>query len=232
MSLFTIILAIIIGTMAAFLVNLIIVRNIEKMQKIPMQVVSYFICIPLCLSFFFFIALRDTLDTFVENKIDYVELRLEELLPGTDVMNKTINTSDFSETLDKLNVILSERPADEENYFETLVYNILIDKIKNYTDSYMNGAENIVKQLKEVSNKNNEVSIRVLLSTIKEIVLDTAMPYLAIGKFITVLLFVVYIIIYVCLVIYFKKGGALYNKSLVFGNIIYDDEKGKSSPNE
>jgi predicted PurR-regulated permease PerM len=232
MSLLLIIFAIIIGVITAFLVNLIIVRKLEKKQKIPMQVVSYFVCIPLFLGFFFFNSLRSILDTFVESKIDYVEMRLEELFPGTDVMNATTDISAFSETLDELHVILSEQPVDEENYFETLVYNALIKKIQSYADYYINGAEHIVNQLNEIANENNEVSIRVLLSTLKEEVLDAIIPYFTIGKSVIIFLFIIYIIVYVCLVIYFKKGGSLYNKSLIFGDITYDDEKGKSSTNE
>jgi hypothetical protein len=232
MSVLSIVLAIIIGVIAAFLVNLIIVRNIEKTQRIPMQVISYFVCILLCLGFFFFNSLRNILDTFVESKIDYVELKLEELFPGTDVMNATVDTSAFSETLAELDDVLSEQTVNTENYFETLVYNMFIFKIQNYTDYYIKSTENILNRLNGVTNKNNEVSMRVLLSAIKEEALDTVIPYLAIGKFAIIFLFVVYIIVYVCLVIYFKKGGTLYNKSLVFGDVAYDDEKGKNSPNE
>jgi hypothetical protein len=232
MSVLSIVLAIIIGVIAAFLVNFIIVRNIEKMQRIPMQVVSYFVCTLLCLGFFFFNSLRNILDTFVESKIDYVELKLEELFPGTNVMNTTVDTSAFSETLFELNDVLSKQTANAENFFETLIYNIFIDKIQSYTDYYLKNAENILTRLNEVTNKNNEVSLRVLLSIIKEEALDALIPYLAIGKFAILFLFVVYIIVYVCLVNYFKKGGTLYNKSLVFGDITYDDEKGKNSPNE
>jgi amino acid transporter len=232
MSVLSILFAIIIGIIAAFLVNLIIVRNIEKMQRIPMQVVSYFVCILLCFGFFFFNSLRNILDAFVENKIDYVELKLEELFPGTDVMNATIDTSIFSETLVGINDVLSEHTVNTENYFETLVYNMFIDKIQSYTDYYIKGAEKTLNRLNDVANKNNEVSMRILLSVIKEDALDTVIPYLAIGKFAIIFLFFVYIIVYVCLVIYFKKGGTFYNKSLVFGDITYDDEKGKNSPNE
>jgi Trk-type K+ transport system membrane component len=232
MSVLSIMFAIIIGILAAFLVNLIVVRNIEKTQKIPMQVLSYFICILLCLGFSVLSSLHNALDKFIESRIDYVELKLAELLPGTDVMNVTINTSGFSEILAKLNDALSEQSVDDENYFETLVYNMLNAKIRSYTEYYINGAENIVNRLYEVYNKNNEVSIRLLLSTVKEEVLDMIVPYFSMGKSVVIFLFVVYIIVYICLVIYFIKGGTLYNKSLVFGDITYDDKKSKSSANE
>jgi hypothetical protein len=232
MSVLSVVLAISIGVIISFLVNFIIVRNIEKTQKTPMQVLSYFICILLCFVFFLLGSLRNMLDKFVENKIDYVELKLAELLPGTDIMNVTINTSVFSEIYVELNDALSEQSVDNENYFETLVYNVLISKIKSHADYYINGAENIVNRLSEVSNENNEVSIRLLLSTVKEEVLDSIMPYFTIGKSVIIFLFIIYIIVYVCLVIYFRKCGSIYNKSLVFGDITYDDEKGKSSANE
>jgi predicted PurR-regulated permease PerM len=232
MSVLSIVLAIAIGVIVSFLVNLIIVRNIKKAQKIPMQVLSYFICILLCFCFSFLGSLHNILDKFVENKINYVGLKLVELLPGTDIMNITINTSDFSKIFAELNDALSEKSVDNENYFEILAYNSLITKIKSHTDYYINGVENIVDRLNEVSNENNEVNMRLLLSTIKEEVLDTITPYFTIGKSVIIFLFIIYIIVYVCLVIYFKRGGSFYNKSLVFGDITYDDEKGKSSANE
>jgi hypothetical protein len=60
--------------------------------------------------------------------------------------------------------------------------------------------------------------------------LETISPYVVFGQIGALILLIIYIGIYAGIVVFLKKGGALYNKSLVFGDITYDDnEKGKKS---
>ena len=60
----------------------------------------------------------------------------------------------------------------------------------------------------------------------KEQALDAIVPFFKLAQNFTILLLVIYIAIYVCIVIFLKKGGGSYNKSIVFGDGGSDLERG------
>jgi hypothetical protein len=225
MTAFLIIIAIMAGIVIATFVNFVVVKNIEETQKIVMRIISYIVCILLSTSFLFFATLRKTVDNFLNKKIAYVEKNIKELLPDYDIMNAGIDVADFSNMLIELQNIIenNDEISDEDNFFQALIVNILVKNIQKYIDmaqSYIEIAENF-------SEIEGKITVKSILLGIKEEALNIVSPYFKIGQYITVFLFIVYAITYICLVLYFTKGRALYNKSIVFGEIDYNEKEKK-----
>lgn len=206
-------------------VNFVIVKNIEKKQKAVMRIVSYVVCILLGISFSFFGTLRNALDNFLNENISYIENSINELSPDYDILNAGIDTTDISNTLIELQSIIENKNeiSGENNFFLALIVDIFIKNIKNH----INAAQSYIEIAEGFSEIDGKITVKSILLTIKEETLNIVSPYLKIGQCITVFLFSVYAVTYMCLVSYFKKGGALYNKSIVFGEINYNKKERK-----
>jgi hypothetical protein len=76
------------------------------------------------------------------------------------------------------------------------------------------------------------ITIKSVLYGLKDMALETISPYVVFGQIGALILLIIYICIYAGIVVFLKKGGALYNKSLVFGDITYDDNAAKPQKKE
>jgi hypothetical protein len=62
------------------------------------------------------------------------------------------------------------------------------------------------------------VMAKSLLYNLKDMTLETVVHYFMFGQIVVLFLLLSYVVVYVGIVIFIKKGGVMYNKSIVFGD--------------
>jgi succinate dehydrogenase hydrophobic anchor subunit len=222
MNIGTGIIAVIAAGGIAFLLNKIFTQKIEnRRQRLGLQVAAYIGCFLLAILFVLFGSLKTILNNVIDEKITYVEQELNRLVPDANILETNIDTAELVSVFNGLHNII-ESDSEKHGYLETAVLNIFVGKIKDYV--YL--AENQVTGLAKIADENGFVTIKSVLFHIKEQCLDGLSPVFALFQTITDILLVIYIIVYICIAVYFKKGGGSYNKSIVFGDGAAGVERG------
>jgi hypothetical protein len=73
------------------------------------------------------------------------------------------------------------------------------------------------------ADENGQVTIKSALYKLKDMAVENISRYFIFGQIGILFLLLIFIVIYICVIIFLKKGGAMYNKSIVFGDIAYDE---------
>jgi hypothetical protein len=225
MSLLPVSLGIITGIVVAWILNKLLAANVEnKSYRIGLKTATYIVCIMLGIAFAVIGSLRITMDDFIEGRIEFIEAELDELFPGSNLLETGIDASELSSAADTLQRITNDIDTSGDNYFERFIYAIFLNKLAGYVYTAKDG----INAIAMMGNENGLVTIRSVLYSLKDIALDTISSYFIAGQAGIVVLLLVYIGIYGGIVIFLKKGGALYNRSIVFGDIASDNVKEKS----
>jgi nitrogen fixation/metabolism regulation signal transduction histidine kinase len=215
MRVLIVILGIVVGIAVAWLLNKLLSGKIEnKSHRIGLQVGAYIVFILIGFAFTSLFSLRTVLDTFIDNRIQFIEENLSKMFPDTNILEARFNISELVSINDQLQQSINVIDTKSDNFFERLVYNAFLGKLF----FYINAVDTGVTTLSNISDDDGSVTIRSILYGIKNIALDTASPYIKIIQIILFILFFISIFVYVGIVIYIKKGGALYNKSIVYGD--------------
>jgi len=216
MRILLILLGVIFGTAIAWILNKFFAGKIEnKSQRIDLQVAAYIVFILLGLVFTSLFSLRIVLDKFVVNRIQVMETSLSKMFPDSNIMELNIDTNNLVSMNNQIQQSINDIDTRNDSFFERLVYNAFIDKVS----VYLNAVDTGVTTLSTMSDDKGYVSVKDMLYNFKDIALDTISPYFKVGQIIILVLFFIFLIIYFCIIIYIKKGGALYNKSIVYGDI-------------
>ena len=222
MNIFFIILALLVAGTVAFLLNILLANRIEKRsQRLALQIVTSIVCFLLSIVFMVFGILKITLNNFLDGKISYYENELNKILPNSNIMEKSIDSTELVLTINELQKIM-DFDKTKYDFLETLILNTLFGKTKDY----INLAENQVSKLSDAADENGIITIKSMLLYFKEQSLNVILPYFRIAQYLTVVLLFLYIIIYISIVIFLKKGGGSYNKSIVFGEDAEKVERG------
>jgi hypothetical protein len=217
------------GILIAWILNTLLANKVEdKSYRIGLKISSYMVCGILGVLFSLVVSLRTVLDTFMENRIEFAGMRLAEIFPNSDILNTNIDTHELASILDELHQTVNSIDTSGDSYFEGLIFDVFLNKLSNYVYA----AENGVAAITAMGDEHGLVTIKSLLYHLKTMALETAAPYFFFGQIGILILLIVYIGIYAGMVLFLKKGGALYNKSIVFGDITYDDEDVKSKSKE
>jgi hypothetical protein len=225
MNVLFLVLGVIIGTAVAWGLNKLLAGNIEdKNHRIGLKATAYIVCIILSMLFVAIGSLRIILDTFIENRIAFIETKLVALFPNSNIMETNIDTSNITSVIDELQQAVNGIDTSSDNYFERLVFDAFLNKLTGYIYT----AEKSVNTIAAMSDKNGLVTIKSILFNLKEMALQTISPYFVFGQIGILIVLVIYIAIYAGIVAFLKKGGAMYNKSIVFGDIDYDNAGEKS----
>ena len=213
MKVIVFILGIAIGAAIAFILNTLLAAKVEKKSfRLAMQVTTYIVCILLSVFFIFFGSLRTILDTFIDGRILYIEQTLNRLSPEENIMEKNIDTAEIYSVLSEAQEIVDGEKS------EGIIEKIIIRSFTGTLSKYVGMTKDSVAELTEFNNSDGTVTVKSILGYIKLKTLAAASPYFIFGQIASVLLLVIYIGIYIAIVRYLKKGGALYNKSIVFGD--------------
>jgi hypothetical protein len=215
MKVLFIILGMIVGAFVAFLLNKLLANKIEnKNQKLVIKIPAYIIFIILGLLFGLVSSLRPMLDKFIDERINTIELILNKNIPNTRIMEININTSEFVEISNQLKESIQSIDTTSDNFFEKLVFDAFTAKLA----PYINAVDSGINAVAIMGNEQGEVTLKSILLYLKTSALNVISPYFVIFNILLIIVFFVFIGVYIGVVIYLKKGGAMYNKSIVYGD--------------
>ena len=216
MRVILIVMGILAGAAIAFGLNFLFVKKIEnKSHRIGMQVVAYIVFTLFGFLFTSIFSLHYTLDRFIDNRINDMELVLSRKFPNTNILEMTFDASEIASLNNELQLALNGIEAGDKNMFERLVFDAFLSEITKYTDAFALG----VNTLSTISNDDGTVTIKAILYGIKDLALNSVSPYFYVLQIVILVLFFICIGIYIGIAFYLKKGGGTYNKSIVYGDI-------------
>jgi len=216
MRILLIMLGFIAGTAIAWGLNKLLAGKIEnKNQRIGLQVAAYIVFILLGFAFTSIFSLRIVLDTFIDNRIQAMEVSLSKMFPNSNILETSIDTNELVSINEQIQQSINDIDTGNDSFFERLVFDAFMGKLSNY----INAVDTGVSTLSDMGDDDGSVTIKTILYNLKDMALDTASPYFVTIQIIILILFFISIGIYVGIVVYIKKGGAMYNKSIVFGDI-------------
>ena len=221
MKVMFIMLGIIVGTAIAWILNkLLAVKVEEKRQKLGLQITAYIICILLGSCFTFIFSLRTILDGFIDTRINTIEISLSRMFPNSNILDINLDTNELVLINTQLQQSINDIDKSNDDFFEKLIFDAFINGFSDYINALNTG----VNTLAMMSDASGMVTMRSILYNLKNIALNAVEPYFIIGNIIITILLIIFIGIYIGIVNFLKKGGAMYNKSIVFGEIVHDDK--------
>jgi hypothetical protein len=227
MSVLFILLGIAAGIAIALALNKLMADKIEnRTHGIALKTTAYIVCIILSMAFAAIGSLRTILDTFIEGRIAFLEVKIVELAPNSNILEQPIDTNEITSIVDELQQAVNDIDTGSNHYFESLAFDIFLNKLTEYIKAAKNSINTIT------GDTYGPVTIKSILHNLKEIALETMSPYFVFGQLGIVILLIVYIGIYAGIVVFLKKGGAMYNKSIKFGNIDYNNSNGEKPQNK
>jgi len=204
------------GAAIAWVLNKLLAGKIEnKSQRIGLQAAAYIVFILLGFAFTSIFSLRIVLDRFIDNRIQAVEVSLAGRFPNMDILDTRFNTGELVSINDQIQQSIKDIDTKSDGFFERLVFSAFMGKLS----SSINAVDTGVNALSNMSDDDGSMTIKTLLYNLKDAALDAASPYFRVIQIILLVLLFISICIYVGIVVYIKKGGAMYNKSMVFGDI-------------
>jgi hypothetical protein len=216
MRVLLILLGVIAGAVIAWILNKFFAGNIKnKTHRIGLQVVAYIVFILLGLVFTSIFSLRIVLDKFIVNRIQVMEDSLSKMFPNSNIMEMNVDTKELVSMNNQIQQSVNDIDTRNDSFFERLVYDAFIGKLS----SYINAVDSGVTTLAAMSNEDGTVTIKVILFNLKDMALNTISPYFVVGQIIILILFIISLSIYFGIILYIKKGGSLYNKSIVYGDV-------------
>ena len=215
MRIFLIVIGILAGAVIAFGLNYFFVKKIEnKNHRIGMQITAYIVFILFGFLFTSIFSLRYTLNKFIENRINDIEIVLSNKFPNTNILEMAFDIKEITSLNNELQQSIRIIDVNDDNIFEKIVFDAFLNEITKYTNAVDSG----VKTLTEISNYDGKITIKTFLFSIKDLALDAAAPYFNILQIIILVVFIICIGIFIGVSFYLKKGGSTYNKSIVYGN--------------
>jgi hypothetical protein len=217
MRVFLIILGVIVGTAAAWgLIKLFPTKQLEnKGQRIGLQIAVYTVFILLGFAFTSIFSLRMVLDKFIVNRIQDMETILAARFPNSNIMELTFNTTELVSFNNQLQQAVNDIDKSNDSFFERLAFDTFMGKLSDYIKAVNSG----VTTLAAMSNDDGTVTVNAILYNLKDIALDAVSPYFRVGQIIILILFVIAVGVYIGIYFHIKKGGAMYNKSIVYGDV-------------
>jgi hypothetical protein len=220
-----VILGIIAGIIIAWILNRLLAGKIEdKGRRIGLKITSYIVCIILALGFVSIGSLRITLVNFVENRMETVEILISKIPPELNIPEITIDTNKFVSMSDEVEQIIKGLETYNDTFIEKLIYNAFLKKYFKYVYAVKNGMDTIAA----MSDDNGMVTINSILYYLKGLWLNTISKYCLYGQ--TGILFL--LLVYIGILVFLTKGGTMYNKAIVFGDINYDNSSEKQKNRE
>jgi len=216
MRVLLIILGVIIGAAVAWvLIKFFPVKKLEnKGQEIGLKIGVYAAFILLGFAFTSIFSLRFVLDKFIVNRIQAMEADLSKMFPNTNILETSIDTKDLVSMNNQIQQSINDINTSADSFFERLAFDAFIGKLSGYIHAVDSG----VTSLASISNEDGTVTIKTILYSLKDMALDAVSPYFKAGQIIILILFLIAVGVYFGIYFYIKKGGAFYNKSIVYGD--------------
>jgi hypothetical protein len=192
-----ILIGIVAGIVLAFILNTIFANKIgSKAPRIVMKVLAFVICIIFSIVISFLLSVKPTLNNFLDSRIAMIENTINRSFADKNLTELSLNSSNMNEIVDQMQQAVDSINTKSDGYFERKVYNSFISKLKPYLDT----ANSLRKEY-------GDVSIKIILSTIKNTALATISPYLSFIIILTTVIFLIIIAIHTGVVFLFRKGN-------------------------
>jgi hypothetical protein len=218
MNILLVLLGIICGTTIAYILNKFFASRIEdKNHRIGLKTTSYIVCIILGIVFAAIDSLQTILNIFIEDRIQFIEIELAEVFPNSNILELSIDANGLTSVIEELQQMVNDIDTSSDDYFESFIFDTFLNKLTSYVYAAENGINTIVM----MGDENGLITIKSILYNLKDIALKTISPYFVFGQIGVLILLLIYIGIYAGIVVFLKKGGAMYNKSIVFEDINY-----------
>jgi len=215
MKALSVVLGIIAGTALAWILNKFLANKLEdKGQRTGFIIASYIVCIILCAGFVLTGFIKSALDIFIEERIKQINAVVSEYYPESNILEKNIDVNEFISISDKIKQTTDSIDTSTDKGFEKLAYRIFLRRLANYVKAAKNGMDALIS----ISDENGFFTINAVLYNLKDTAINNIAPYIVAVKIGIIILLLVYIGIYTGVVLYLKKGGVFYNKSIVFGD--------------
>jgi len=215
-----VLIGIIVGAAIAWTINKILASKIEeKGKRIGLQVSAYIVCILLGVGFTSIFSLRAILDSFVDNRINAIEITLSRTFPNMDLFETSFNANELVSFNTQLQQLINDIDTSNDSFLERLVFSAFLGRISDHINALDTGVNTVVM----VSDASGMVTIKSVLLNFKGVALNTIEPYFVFGQILIIILLFAFIGIYVGIIIFYKKGSVMYNKSMVFGDNNQDD---------
>ncbi|MDR2491320.1 MAG: hypothetical protein LBD20_07960, partial [Spirochaetaceae bacterium] len=160
-------------------------------------------------------SLRPILDDFMRGRISFIETELAQLFPDSNILETRIETHELAAVVDTVRQTADAVNTSRDGFLEKIIFKVFLNKLTGY----ISAAESGINTMKIMTNENGAVTIKSILFGVKDLTLETVSPYFIFGQIGVLVLLLLFIGIYVGIAVYLIKGGAMYNKSIVFGNI-------------
>ena len=185
----------------------------EKRYKILLISAVYTVFIVLGLFFAAITSARYLLDAFLINRIAYIETTLSRTFPNTNIMEMTIDSNELKSFTGEFSKLSSGINTSDDSFFEKLVYDAFTSKL----NVYIRQVEQGVNLATAHADESGLITVKSVLFNIKDAALDAISPYVKFVQILIVIIAFICVGIYHGIVVFVQKGGAMYNKSLVFG---------------
>jgi hypothetical protein len=229
MRILFVIIGIIIGVVLAWILNKFLGDRIkDKGQRIGLKVAAYFLCIVFGLAIVLLGSLRTTLDRFIDNRIKNIEVLISKNFPDSNILDINININEFASASDELQKALNYVDISNDGFLEKLTYDVFIKRYTNYVYGVKTGIDTVVT----MSDDTGSVTAKSILYNLKDMALDTVSRYFKYGQIGIIVLFFIFISIYIGIVFLEKKGNGMYNKSIVYGEINYNNDNNEYNNKE
>ena len=198
-----IIFGIIIGAVIAFFLNKFCADKIEnKNTKLRIKITAYVVLIILGLLLGFVWSIKPSLNKFIDDRINTIEVTLNRHFPNIKVMEIGITANSFTEIVDQLQKSLEDINVETEGFFQRLVFNAFIDGVNTYIDDAHRGINTFGVTM---GNNQEEISLRSILNNLKDFALKKITPFLVIFVVLIIFGFLVFIGIYLGIIKLLRK---------------------------
>jgi hypothetical protein len=212
-------LGIIAGIAVAWVLNKTLASGIEnKNYRLGLKITAYIVCIILGASFAIICSLRALADNFIKDRIELIEVKLSEIFPDSNILETGITVDEFPSVVPEVLQLMNDIDTSDNGVFERLAFDVFLNTLTMYANTIEDGMIRITM----LADNNGQVTIDSLLYELKDMALETISPYFVFGQIGIVFLLLIFIGIYAGVTIFLKKGGAMYNKSIVFGDSTHD----------
>ncbi|NLM01387.1 MAG: hypothetical protein GX220_08060 [Treponema sp.] len=164
----------------------------------------------------FTVFIENKFNFFIDQQIISLEKQVNTIYP--DILNKQIDTKEIKKILES-----TFENSQTEN-IDAIVTNIFKATIKNYTSL-------AVETINKLEKKENKLSIKEALVSLKEISYGKIIQYIKVIRILLTALLVVYCIISLIYSIYNSKQRVGKNKSIIFGEESEDTALGMNVEN-
>lgn len=182
------------------LLNNVFAKKVEnKTYRIWMSLLNVVLSLSFVILFVIIGTVKKNLNSYIDLGINKLEMQVNEIYPG--VLEKQMNTEEVK------NILESSLERKRVNSLESLTENILKSAVKRYTSTAL-------KIINNLERDTDKLSVKDALISIKELCLNTAVPWFKFLTFLIVGLYTILIVVSILLSLHLSNNNDIKNKCI------------------